>query len=164
MAVHTLPQDSPHAPKRRGISIHRLRRYFAIGITNVLLALAVFLTAIPFIYMASSSFKPQYEIFTFPVKVLPETWFPDNYVKLFSETLFARWFYNTLVVALSRAMLSILLCMLAGFAFAKYEFPLKRLLFILIIVSLTLPFEILLVPLYKMVVGWGWLNSYIVLI
>jgi multiple sugar transport system permease protein/arabinosaccharide transport system permease protein len=146
------------------ISSIRIRRIGLRTLTNVILVAAVFLTAVPFLYMISSSLKPQYEIFTFPVKLLPETVFTENYTKLFGETLFARWFLNTLIVALGRSTLSLFLCMLAGFAFAKYEFPLKRFLFIFILASLTLPFEIILVPLYKMMVGLGWLNTYWVLI
>lgn len=159
MSVQTLSQR-----KRPAVSIYRIRRWGWITLTNAILVGAVFLTAMPFLYMISSSFKPQYEIFTFPVQLLPETVFTENYVKLFGETLFMRWFINTLLVALSRCALSILLCLLAGFAFAKYEFPLKRFLFIFILTSLTLPFEIILVPLYKMMVGLGWLNTYWVLI
>lgn len=150
--------------RRQRLSIHRVRRWGWITLTNLILLGAVFLTALPFIYMVSSSLKPQYEIFTFPVKLLPEILFTENYIKLFGETLFVRWFFNTLIVALGRCALSILLCLLAGFAFAKYEFPLKRFLFIFILASLTLPFEIILVPLYKMMVGLGWLNTYWVLI
>ena len=146
------------------ISSYRLRRFGMITITNVVLLGAVIVTAMPFLYMISSSLKPQYEIFTFPVKLLPETLFTDNYIKLFGETLFVRWFTNTLIVALGRCALSILLCLLAGFAFAKYEFPFKNFLFVFILASLTLPFEIILVPLYKMMVQLGWLNTYWVLI
>ena len=160
MAVNHLHQTD----KRRPLTSYRIRRYFWIILTHLILGFAVFMTAVPFIYMVSASVKPQYEIFTFPVKLLPETLFTENYVKLFSETLFVRWFYNTLVVALGRTTLSLLLCMLAGFAFAKYEFPLKRFLFIFILASLTLPFEIVLVPLYKQMVGLGWLNTYTVMI
>jgi len=159
MSVQTLSQR-----KRSAVSIYRIRRWGWITLTNAILVGAVFLTAMPFLYMISSSFKPQYEIFTFPVQLLPETVFTENYLKLFGETLFMRWFINTLLVALSRCALSILLCLLAGFAFAKYEFPLKKFLFIFILASLTLPFEIILVPLYKMMVGLGWLNTYWVLI
>lgn len=146
------------------ISAHRVRRAGLITLTNTLLLGAVFLTAVPFIYMISASFKPQYEIFTFPVKILPDNPYLDNYVTLLGETLFVRWFFNTFLVALSRSVLSLTLCMLAGFAFAKYDFPFKQFLFIFILASLTLPFEILLVPLYKLMVGWGWLNTYWVLI
>lgn len=142
----------------------RVRRVGLISLTNALLLFGVFLTAVPFLYMISSSFKPQYEIFTFPIQWFPKKVEWGNYTKLFTETLFLRWFLNTAIVALGRTLLSLLLCMLAGFAFAKYEFPLKRFLFIFIIASFTLPFEVLLVPLYTMMIKVGWLNSYWVLI
>jgi len=142
----------------------RTRRIGSISLTNAILLFGVFITAVPFLYMISSSLKPQYEIFTFPIQWLPKKVEWGNYVKLFTETLFPRWFLNTAIVALGRTFLSLLLCTLAGFAFAKYEFPLKRFLFIFIIASFTLPFEVLLVPLYTMMIKFGWLNSYGVLI
>lgn len=135
-----------------------------VTLTNLLLVLGVFITAIPFLYTISSSFKPQYEIFTFPIQWLPKEVYWDNYAKLFGETLFMRWFLNTAFVAIARTGLSLFLCTLAGFAFAKYEFPLKRVLFVIVLASFTIPFEVLLVPLYKMMVTWGWLNSYWVII
>lgn len=149
MATHELRTEM-HKP---AISWYKFRQGGLMTLTNLILVGAVFLTAVPYIYMISASFKPQYEIFTFPVQLLPDEPFMDNYAKLFGETLFMRWFFNTLLVAVTRGLLSILLCLLAGFAFAKYEFPFKRSLFIFILASLTLPFEILLVPLYTMMVG-----------
>ncbi len=145
-------------------SARRLRWLGYVTITNLILIFGVFLTAVPFLYTISSSFKPQFEIFTFPIQWFPKEVYLDNYTKLFSETQFVRWFVNTVIVAVGRTALSLLLCTLAGFAFAKYEFPLKRLLFIIVLASFTIPFEVLLVPLYTMVVKMGWLNSYWVLI
>lgn len=142
----------------------RFRRLSYVTITNLILIFGVFVTAVPFLYMISSSFKPQFEIFTFPIQWLPKEIYWENYTKLFTETKFVRWFLNTAIVAIGRTSLSLLLCTLAGFAFAKYEFPLKKFLFIIVLASFTIPFEVLLVPLYKMMVGLGWLNSYWVMI
>ena len=150
--------------KKNFTSPVRLRRSILTIITNLILIGAVFLTAVPFIYMISASFKPQYEIFTFPVKILPEQVYLTNYQKLFGETLYLRWFFNTLFVASSRTLLSLFLCTIAGYAFAKFEFPFKKILFILVLASFTLPFEVLFVPLYTMMVKFGWFNSYAALI
>jgi multiple sugar transport system permease protein/arabinosaccharide transport system permease protein len=150
--------------KRNFSSPIRLRRTILTIITNIILIGAVFITAVPFIYMISASFKPQYEIFTFPVKILPEQLYLTNYQKLFGETLYLRWFFNTLFVASSRTLLSLFLTTIAGYAFAKFEFPFKKVLFILVLTSFTLPFEVLFVPLYTMMVKFGWFNSYAALI
>lgn len=152
------------ARRVRNNPMQRAGWFGLVTITNLILILGVFITAIPFLYTISSSFKPQYEIFTFPIQWLPKEIYWDNYVKLFGETLFVRWFFNTAFVAISRTLLSIFLCTLAGFAFAKYEFPFKRVLFMIVLASFTIPFEVLLVPLYKMVITWGWMNSYTVMI
>ena len=155
--------SAPEATRPASSPVH-IQRGILAALTNLILLVGVLMTAVPFLYMISASFKPQYEIFTFPVQLLPKEPFWDNYSTLLGETLYTRWFLNTAIVAVGRTILSLLLCTLAGFAFAKYEFPLKRVLFIIILASFTLPFEIVLIPLYTMMVKFGWLNTYWVLI
>lgn len=142
----------------------RTNRWLAIGVTNVVLIALVIVVAMPFIMMLFGSLKPQNEIYSTSIKVLPSRWFPNNYERLFGETMYVRWYFNTLFVALSRTILSLLLCTLAGFAFAKYDFRFKKPLFIFVIATFTLPFQVVLVPLYKMTQAMGWTNSYWVMI
>ncbi len=152
---------SASAPRYSAI---RIRNGFLVTLANILLLIGVVLAAVPFIYMISASFKPQNEIFTFPVQIIPKEPYLDNYTTLIGETLYLRWFFNTAIVAIGRTALSLFLCMLAGFAFAKYDFPFRRVLFIMVLASFTLPFEVVLIPLYTMMVRLGWLNTYWVLI
>ncbi len=142
----------------------RIRNGVLVSLANFLLLIGVVLAAVPFIYMISASFKPQNEIFTFPVQIIPKDPYLDNYTTLIGETLYLRWFLNTALVAVGRTALSLFLCMLAGFAFAKYDFPFRRVLFVMVLASFTLPFEVVLIPLYTMMVRLGWLNTYWVLI
>lgn len=139
-------------------------RWLAVGLVNILLCAAVVVVALPFVVMVLGSIKPQYEIFSYPPTLIPSHLYLTNYQKLFGETLYVRWYANTLFVALARTVLSLLLCTLAGFAFAKYEFRFKKPLFIFVIATFTLPFQVVLVPLYKMTQALGWLNTYWVLI
>lgn len=157
-SVQATPASGPR------FSAIRIRNGFLVSLANLLLLIGVVMAAVPFIYMISASFKPQNEIFTFPVQIIPKEPYLDNYTTLFGETLYLRWFFNTAIVAVGRTALSLFLCMLAGFAFAKYDFPFRRVLFILILASFTLPFEVVLIPLYTMMVRMGWLNTYWVLI
>ncbi len=156
--VQTTPASGP---RYSGIQI---RNGALVSLANFFLLIGVLLAAVPFIYMISASFKPQNEIFTFPVQIIPKEPFFDNYTTLIGETLYLRWFLNTAIVAVGRTSLSLLLCMLAGFAFAKYDFPFRRVLFVMVLASFTLPFEVVLIPLYTMMVRLGWLNTYWVLI
>ncbi|MCY3993330.1 MAG: carbohydrate ABC transporter permease [Caldilineaceae bacterium] len=157
-SVQATPVSGPR------FSAIRIRNGFLVSLANLLLLIGVVMAAVPFIYMISASFKPQNEIFTFPVQIIPKEPYLDNYTTLFGETLYLRWFFNTAIVAVGRTALSLFLCMLAGFAFAKYDFPFRRVLFVLVLASFTLPFEVVLIPLYTMMVRLGWLNTYWVLI
>ena len=157
-SVQATPVSGPR------FSAIRIRNGLLVSLANLLLLIGVVMAAVPFIYMISASFKPQNEIFTFPVQIIPKEPYLDNYTTLFGETLYLRWFFNTAIVAVGRTALSLFLCMLAGFAFAKYDFPFRRVLFVLVLASFTLPFEVVLIPLYTMMVRMGWLNTYWVLI
>ena len=158
-SVQATPASGPR------FSAIRIRNGFLVSLANLLLLIGVVMAAVPFIYMISASFKPQNEIFTFSGSDHPQRALPRQLHKPFSgETLYLRWFFNTAIVAVGRTALSLFLCMLAGFAFAKYDFPFRRVLFVLVLASFTLPFEVVLIPLYTMMVRLGWLNTYWVLI
>jgi ABC-type glycerol-3-phosphate transport system permease component len=142
----------------------RAKRWAWITLANLVLIVLVCVVAVPFVTMVLGSLKPQNEIYSTSIKFLPSKWYPNNYEKLFGETMYVRWYLNTLIVALSRTVLSLFLCTLAGFAFAKYEFKFKKPLFIFVIATFTLPFQVVLVPLYKLTQTLGWVNSYWVMI
>ncbi len=131
---------------------------------NGVLMFVVFLTVMPFVYMVCASFKPGSELFSIPVRVLPESLYWGNYDLLFSETSFVRWFGNSVFVALARTVIAIVLSLMAGYAFAKFEFPFKRLLFLLVLGTLTLPLYVILVPLFGMMTRLEWTDTYWALI
>jgi ABC-type glycerol-3-phosphate transport system permease component len=131
---------------------------------NAFLLVAVFLTALPYIYMVSASFKPGNELFSIPIHVFPESLYLGNYELLFEQTSFLRWFLNSVLVSGSRMLLSILISIMAGYAFAKFDFRFKGVLFLLVVATLTLPIYVLIVPLYNMMTTLGWTDTYIALI
>jgi ABC-type glycerol-3-phosphate transport system permease component len=147
-------------------------------VINSLLLFGVFLTAAPYVYMVVSTFKPNSEIWTWPLKFYPMTLvnpdlypgqvtdifglrlYLENYRYLFEEEPFMRWAFNSVFLAVVRSTLAIFFSSLAGFAFAKYDFRFKKVGFLLVLVSLMLPFEVLLVPLFIEMAWLGWLNTY----
>lgn len=131
---------------------------------NGLLLVGVFLTVMPFFYMVSASFKPGGELYSIPVRVLPRELYLGNYELLFGETSFIRWFGNSVFVALARTAIAITLSLMAGYAFAKFEFRFKRPLFMLVIATLTLPLYVILVPLFAMMTRLEWTDTYWALI
>jgi ABC-type glycerol-3-phosphate transport system permease component len=138
------------------------RLWQALG--NAVLLLVIFLTVMPYVYMVSASFKPGEELFSIPVQLFPDSLYLGNYDLLFGKTNFVRWFFNSVFIGVSRMILAVVISLMAGYAFAKYEFRFKNVLFIMLLATLTLPIYVLIVPLYSMMVTFGWTDNYIALI
>ena len=131
---------------------------------NAVLLVVIFLTVMPYIYMVSASFKPGDELFSIPVKIFPDSLYWGNYDLLFGKTNFVRWFFNSVFIGVSRMVLAVVISLMAGYAFAKFDFRFKNALFIVLLATLTLPIYVLIVPLYSMMVAFGWTDHYIALI
>jgi len=140
------------------------RRTVSTATINLLIAIGGLIIAFPYIYMIISSLKRQDQIYQIPLSLIPHPATLFSYRQLFNEFSFPRWFINSAVVATGTTLGALLICSLGGFALAKYEFRGKRIIFLLMIATLTLPFQVLLVPLFKEMVAFGWINTYLALI
>ena len=113
----------------------------------------------PFVWMLVSSFKPFPEIFagrTF----LPQAPTLDNYVALFERYDALRKFWNSFYIAGSATVLSVFLCALGGYAFAKFAFPGRNVMFAIMLASMTIPFAVMMVPLFVMMRNvFGWIDT-----
>jgi ABC-type glycerol-3-phosphate transport system permease component len=127
---------------------------------NAWLIAALVVTLVPFLYVLSASLMPNDEIFSVPFRPLPSGFYLGNYAYLVQETGFVQWFVNSAMIALARTVLAIALSLAAGYAFAKFEFRFKKLLFALVIGTLTLPIYIILIPLFNMMSTLGWTDTY----
>ena len=120
--------------------------------------------SLPFFYILSTSLKEQQLLFTYPPVWIPRHIYWGNYTGLLLSTPFLRWVLNTLVVALAVTGIKVLFDSMAGYAFAKMKFPLKNALFIIVIMTMMIPFSAILIPLYLTVVNLNILNTYFALI
>lgn len=118
----------------------------------------------PFAWMLSASVKSTAEIFRFPPTLIPDNVVFDNYGRLFTNWPFGSWYANSLLVAVGVTLAVLLLCSMAGFAFAKYRFSGDRPLFLILLGSTMIPFQIILIPLFIVVSQLGWTNSLVSLI
>ncbi len=142
----------------------RLTRRLTLLVLYTILILAAFLSLIPFYWMLMSSFKPLDDILTIPVWVVPLRPTLDNYFQLLTKTLFLRSVLNTLLVAGVNVVLQVFLCSLAGFAFAKYHFRGRNLLFTLVLGTVMIPTSVQLVPNYIIMTRLGLLDTLLPLI
>ncbi len=120
------------------------------------------MTVTPFVWTSLASFKLNTDIFRTPVSFWPRVWTIDNYNNLLSgeQVPFIRQFINSCIITVGQTTLAVIVASLAGFAFAKYEFAGKRPLFVLTLLTLMIPFEVTVVPLFNLMVKIGWLDTY----
>jgi multiple sugar transport system permease protein len=119
----------------------------------------------PLAWMVMSSFKPDTQIFTQP-SALPSSLDLTNYVEGWFATIpdFGRYYINSFLVCLGAVIGNVLACSLTAFAFARLEFPLKKVLFAIMMMTLMLPHHAILIPQYILFVKMNWVNTYLPLI
>ena len=144
--------------------MQRAQKFTGQLLLNLVVAIGGVITALPFLWMVSSSFKTTREILSFPPSLLPESLRLDNFARLFRDWPFWSWYGNSLLVAVFSTLGVLFFCSLAGFAFAKYRFRGKSILFALMLGSSMIPFPIILVPLFILISRVGWTNSNLALI
>ncbi|MDS0300756.1 carbohydrate ABC transporter permease [Halogeometricum sp. S1BR25-6] len=122
------------------------------------------LVMIPIYWMLVAATIPQSEFFSWPPRLLPGLHYLQNFEALQESVDFLRSIGNSLIIAVSYTALSLVLCSMAGFAFAKYEFKFKEPLFYAILATLVLPIQLLIIPLFLLITQIGWTNSYLAVI
>jgi ABC-type glycerol-3-phosphate transport system permease component len=111
--------------------------------------------------MVSSSFKAETEVLAVPIH-----WFPyefqgmSNFEKAFDALPLGRFFLNSTFMATVDVVVTVFFSALAGYGFAKFRFPGRRLMFFFLLSLITVPFQILLVPLFMEIHRFGWDDTY----
>jgi ABC-type sugar transport system, permease component len=134
-----------------------LRRRLRI-VAYILLSIGAITMIVPFLWMLSTSFKTMPEITrgTF----LPHEPTLDNYRQVLTTTTLPLWYWNTIVVAVISTASVVFFDTLAGYVFAKFDFPLKMVFFLIILSTLMIPTEMLLIPWYILSVQFNWVDTY----
>jgi multiple sugar transport system permease protein len=118
----------------------------------------------PFWWMITSSLKTASEVFAFPPTLLPPSWQWTNFVEVFAFQPFARQYFNSLYIAVSVTVLTILISAMAGYAFARVRFPLRNVVFLVLLSALMMPSEVTIIPNFFLFSALGWLDNHIPLI
>jgi len=125
----------------------------------VLTFLAVLWSA-PIVWMVSTSFKTESEIFTLPMHWLP--WKPtvEHYVLAFTESLVLQWFVNSVVISVLQMALTLVIASLAAYAFARIPFKGRGTVFIIVLSTMMIPVQVTLIPTYILLSRFGWVNTF----
>lgn len=129
-------------------------------VTLVLIVIGALVMLIPFAWMLSTSLKPSGALLTLPPRLVPEEPTLDAYRGVMQAFPMARVFLNSVVVALGTTAGQLVMASMSGYAFARFRFPGRNVLFYLYLATLMVPFAVTVTPLFIIVTELGWTNSY----
>ena len=147
--------------------MRRKLRLAVVGIAIVKyagLALGAFFMLLPFAWMIVSSFMSAAEIMARPLRWLPAELQLRNYEALAAAIPLGNMYANSLIVTISITVGVLLTSSLAGYGFAKFHFPGRDILFVLVLATMMIPFFVVLIPIFFLVRQLGWMDSYLGLI
>ncbi|OFX27290.1 MAG: hypothetical protein A2Z07_11980 [Armatimonadetes bacterium RBG_16_67_12] len=137
-------------------STHWLR---SLVLHSILIAAAAMML-MPFVWMFTTSLTPSAEILTPSLRLWPSQATLQHYREVVQAAPWLRYFWNTVVISTASALAILFTSSLAGFIFAKYRFPGRNLLFIIILGTAMIPFESYMIPFYLQIKELGWINTY----
>lgn len=131
----------------------------------LLVAAIVIIFVVPYLWMAGSAFKPQGDIFrdVSPVSfwtIFPRTPTLENFIRIFRDQNFARYFLNSSIVAVAQVTGTVLTSSLAAFALARIPFKGREKVFVFILATFLIPFDAIVIPLFMTVRDLGLQGSY----
>ncbi len=135
-----------------------------LGIYLLLGAIALVML-LPLVWLVSTAFKsPTEDLFTFPPRFLPQSPTLQNFVRVWQTNPFRRYLWNSTLVAVLTVGLNLLFCALAAYPLARLRFRGREAMFSLIVATILVPFQIVMIPLYILMVQLGLRNSYVGLV
>ncbi len=130
----------------------------------LLLAIAILFIG-PFLWLLSTAMKSGSEnIFAYPPQFIPSEPTLNNFVRVFDALPFLSYFVNSLFVAVIAVSCNLVFCSLAAYPLARMSFAGKKTIFLILISTMMLPFQLLMIPLYSIAVSLGLNNSFLGLI
>jgi multiple sugar transport system permease protein len=138
-------------------SVRRARA--VLGARLIVLLVGAALMIVPFAYMLATSFKPNALVLEIPPKILPDHPTTANYSQAWTSNQFGHYFLNSLMVALATTFFSVWLSSMMAYAFARFRFPGRRLLFGFLLIGLMVPTMMLIIPQFLLARDLGMLDS-----
>jgi multiple sugar transport system permease protein len=132
-----------------------LQRAIFYGVMSLLSLIMIY----PFFFALSTSLKDSPEVFSNIMKVFGERLRFDNYVTVVTAVNMGRYTINTAIVAVGVTLGQIVTSILGGYAFARIKFPGRDLIFRLYLGTIMIPFVVIMIPTYKLMLVFGWIDK-----
>ncbi len=147
-------------------TVNSLHRSYAIAkfLTYFALIVGSLIMIFPFLWMLLTSFKTQAEAVSIPATFFPKEFRLEGYQKVLDNLPFVKLYWNTILLVFCRVICAIAFSSMAGYAFAKLKFRGKNLLFAIVLMQMSLPSQIFIIPQYQMVAKMGMANTIFALV
>ena len=144
--------------RRRGAARAGPRWVSVLGLVGVVLGALVML--LPFVWMFATSIKPGQALLALPPQLIPQEPTFEPYQRVMNAFPMARVFGNSLLVAVATTVGQLVLASMSGYAFARFRFPGRDVLFAVYLATLMVPFAVTITPLFIIVRQLGWIDTY----
>lgn len=143
------------------IKNNNLGKWIKKGLLYLLLIVLTLFMLGPFLWLISTALKSSGEnIFQYPPKLIPENLTFANFSKVMETFPFWRYLFNSVVVTILTVVFNVLFCSLAAYPLARMKFRGRNTIFVLILTTMMIPFQLLMVPIYIMSLNMGLDNTY----
>jgi multiple sugar transport system permease protein len=136
-----------------------MRRHLPSVVVNTLLVIGALATAAPLLWMISASFMPAGQSNELPPRLLPSPPTLEHYVTLFTRLNLARNLANSMMIATGSTLICVLLCSMAGYAFARLEFAGRERVFRALVLGMLIPAQVGMLPLFLLLKAMGLVNT-----
>ena len=147
--------------KPDGMKNHRKGPGLEVILLYAFLIVLAILFVLPIFYLFMGSFKAESELFRTPFKWLPDKFRLDNLVNMFSSIPFFMYLKNTMIIVICNIVGSLLSCSLVAYGFSRLRWPGRDKVFILVLVTMILPYQVTLVPLFLMFTKMKWIGTFL---
>ncbi len=130
------------------------------ALVYALLAIAILVVVFPLVWMLGTAVKPNGQILDLRASLWPSRFEWGNIARAWDAAPFGRWFLNSVIFGVGATLGQIVTSLLAGYAFAMYDFPGKQVLFYVLLCGLMVPFTTIIVPVVQILADLHWLNTY----
>lgn len=137
----------------------RTRRILTEFGTHIVLILASVTFAIPFLWMISTSLKPDAQIFVLPPQWIPKPFMWSNYPNALTYIPYFLYFRNTLYIAIFNVIATLISCTLVAYGFARINWPGRNFFFSILLATLMIPYPVTLIPTFLIFRNLGWVGT-----
>ena len=116
---------------------------------------------IPFVFLFLGSFKESSELFRIPFQWLPDRFQFENYKEMFASIPFFKYLKNTLIIVFFNVVGSVISSSFIAYGFARLRWPHRDKVFMIVLVTMILPFQVTMVPLFLMFTKMGWIGTFL---